>query len=661
MAREGEQLEPPFQKIALSLSGGGARAVGYHLGTLDYLHRINILQHVHILSTVSGGTLVGASYVLSLEEDIDFQDLFYDFFEFFPKANMFEGILAIINRKKLPTKKSRRNFVTAFAELYHEDFFGHYFARPYFGSIDTREAGPRRHLEDIIFNATEFKTGIAFRFQKSRHACKIGNGNIWIDDTQANEMRIADVVSASSCIPGGFEPFRFPQEFHWPDAYRLGEKQGTPFGSVQLQTTVASADSDAIALMDGGVYDNQGITSVLLAISRRVTDTDANFEDAEHHDPQSWANWAHDLLLQFSIVDLFIVSDTPLLKETLYSADDQPRKVPGRLARWLSRRTLGDVSRFAWIIAIVLLASAAASVFRLFETGQLAEMRDHLTEGVSGYLPFLYKGFATIIPLLVAGLLGGILLSIRTKLNQAAKSMEDKLPKFKHPPWYYLKHLRVSVIWGMLSQRVSSMLALSADIYMHRIRQLGYGILFSHKELIPTVMTNEIYSISPSKGVHSALPPQCEPVSANVRAVVDISSGMATKASFDELTPKSLERDLSFPVGDIDLSSLARRGDGEPRSDLDILTACGQITTCYNLIRYIQLKLGNVDRTGASSTAGLESLLASACADWNSLQAAPFKYVDERLERGRSELHAKQIAQNSARIAGVAPLQVANR
>ncbi|MBT8100647.1 MAG: hypothetical protein KJO82_12900, partial [Gammaproteobacteria bacterium] len=595
-----------------------------------------------------GGTLVGASYVLALEEDIDFQDLFCDFFEFFPKANMFEGILEIINRKDTPTKTSRRNFSTAFAEMYHEQFFNRYFPRPYFGAVDTREESSQHHLEDVIFNATEFKTGIAFRFQKSRYDCKIGNGNIWIGEAEANEMRIADVVSASSCIPGGFEPFRFPQEFHWPKTHRYGDDAGAEFGGVKLEAAPGRADSESVALMDGGVYDNQGITSVLLAISRRIANTDTDFEDAEHHDPQSWANWAHDLLAQFSIVDLFVVSDTPLLKETLYTDDEPPAKTAGRFGRWLRRRTLGDVNRYAWIVATTLVISVVAAILRLRETGQLAELRRHLTQGVSGYLPLLYEGLATMIPLLVAGILGAVLLVMRAKINQAAKSMETKLPKFKHPPWYYIKHLRIADIWGMIWQRVGSMAALSADIYMHRIRQLGYGLLFSHKELIPTVMTNEIYAIASAKDASKTLPPQCDPVSADVRAIVELCAGMATKASFDKLSPKTLRQGLKSAIGDANLHSLTQRSGGEPRSDLDILTACGQITTCYNLIRYTQDKLAKADEpANVSSTAALNTLLGVACDDWNQLQSAPFRFVDERLDKGRSALHARQIEENA--------------
>ena len=65
----------PFGEIALSFSGGGVRAVGFHLGSLSYLDHVGLREDVRILSTVSGGTFVGLSYATSLKlhgEDFDF-------------------------------------------------------------------------------------------------------------------------------------------------------------------------------------------------------------------------------------------------------------------------------------------------------------------------------------------------------------------------------------------------------------------------------------------------------------------------------------------------------------------------------------------------------------------------------------------------------------
>ena len=59
--------EQPLGSISLSLSGGGGRAAGFHLGTLAYLDRVKLLKDVSILSSVSGGSHVAAKYALTLK------------------------------------------------------------------------------------------------------------------------------------------------------------------------------------------------------------------------------------------------------------------------------------------------------------------------------------------------------------------------------------------------------------------------------------------------------------------------------------------------------------------------------------------------------------------------------------------------------------------
>jgi NTE family protein len=48
--------------IGLALSGGGSRAIAFHLGCLRALHDLGILEQVKVLSTVSGGSVIGALY-----------------------------------------------------------------------------------------------------------------------------------------------------------------------------------------------------------------------------------------------------------------------------------------------------------------------------------------------------------------------------------------------------------------------------------------------------------------------------------------------------------------------------------------------------------------------------------------------------------------------
>lgn len=51
-------------RIGIALSGGGSRAIAFHLGCLRTLHRLGVLDRAKVLSTVSGGSVIGALYAL---------------------------------------------------------------------------------------------------------------------------------------------------------------------------------------------------------------------------------------------------------------------------------------------------------------------------------------------------------------------------------------------------------------------------------------------------------------------------------------------------------------------------------------------------------------------------------------------------------------------
>lgn len=58
-------------KLGLSLAGGGFRATIFHVGVLWRLAELDLLRHVEVLSTVSGGSITGAHYALLLKKAID--------------------------------------------------------------------------------------------------------------------------------------------------------------------------------------------------------------------------------------------------------------------------------------------------------------------------------------------------------------------------------------------------------------------------------------------------------------------------------------------------------------------------------------------------------------------------------------------------------------
>jgi predicted acylesterase/phospholipase RssA len=56
------------QRIGLALSGGGFRASIFHLGVIRRLEELNIMKEVDVISTVSGGSIIGAYYVCEMEQ-----------------------------------------------------------------------------------------------------------------------------------------------------------------------------------------------------------------------------------------------------------------------------------------------------------------------------------------------------------------------------------------------------------------------------------------------------------------------------------------------------------------------------------------------------------------------------------------------------------------
>ncbi len=60
--------------IGLALSGGGSRAVAFHLGCLRALQEVGILGEVKVISTVSGGSVIGALYAAHQGSFPEFED-----------------------------------------------------------------------------------------------------------------------------------------------------------------------------------------------------------------------------------------------------------------------------------------------------------------------------------------------------------------------------------------------------------------------------------------------------------------------------------------------------------------------------------------------------------------------------------------------------------
>ncbi len=246
---EDPALRHPFSKIGICLSGGGYRATSFSLGVLSYLNEATfngqpLLQHVKAISTVSGGTIAGMAYALSTTQGKSFDEIFNELLIWMRDTDLITESLELMKSPDswcYPDKN--RNLINAFAELYDKHLTDGATFSAFQNLKDT-------HLEMICFNATEFTSGTAYRFQKAVKGNPVfGNRNgLQLNKQIYNHIRLADIIAASSCFPGGFEPIEMPRDFFRKD-------------SEPMQAFMAT--KKPYTLMDGGIVDNQGLSSLL--------------------------------------------------------------------------------------------------------------------------------------------------------------------------------------------------------------------------------------------------------------------------------------------------------------------------------------------------------------------------------------------------------------
>ena len=530
--------------IAVSMSGGGGRAAAFHLGTLSTLHRLGLLKHVSIMSSVSGGTFTAAKYALTLKKapedegpQATFERFFDDFYDFLLHADLVPKATKRLTGPPPATPSPRRTIVKALADVYDQTFME--------GALFEEILGGREiHLKNIIFNSTECKDGRAFRFQKTDKLDRIGNPKVWIDSQHARWMRLADVVAASSDIPVGLEPLLFPQDFVWP-----AEQPG-----LWLDVQGHLKDSfgiDTLPLMDGGVIDNQGIEGVMLAARTRS-------------DKEKMEDWVEGFIPSEEEIGLYIISDVPERETDIYRPNLKASMKTLGPGSWL---TVGRVNILSWVFILIAAGTIAQHVFYAITNWPLY--------GDSNWSPlnFLYL-FVLLVP--ASGLIGliGILLWFNSVLKKILRAASPEAPHL----WKHLRLLTMDDLIYMFQSRLTSTWSLTSTIFLNRIRKLMYYAIHSAKT-------------SGGSGKNEVPPSGLSP---SGPASEDISSRLVICA-IDDLAPEKLnELNLTGwlePSGQ--MIELAARATKTPttlwltKEQLDVLVACGQITMYCTLLDHL--------------------------------------------------------------------------
>jgi NTE family protein len=223
--------------IGLCLSGGGYRAMLFHLGALWRLNELGWLQKLNRISSVSGGSITNgvlgfAWNDLRFDDNgvaLDFHDAVVDPIRRF--ANETIDWKAALGAVFTATPAG-----TWVAEAYDKHLFHEKTLQ------DLPDESPGR-TPRFVFNATNVQTGTLFRFSKPF---------IW--DWRVGEVRHPDIkLSCAVAASSAFPPFLSPLTLSLRDSdYVKGSGKGP---STPPYTTNP-------VLTDGGVYDNLGLETV---------------------------------------------------------------------------------------------------------------------------------------------------------------------------------------------------------------------------------------------------------------------------------------------------------------------------------------------------------------------------------------------------------------
>ncbi|MFW2477398.1 MAG: patatin-like phospholipase family protein [Sediminibacterium sp.] len=433
--------------IGLCFSGGGYRAVGFSLGTLSYLNKVmlddkSLLRHVVALSTVSGGTITGTKYALSVQNDVPFHDFYHELMDFMKEVDLVGLSIERLTVKDKHWPSGRvRSLICAIADVYDSKLFN----QASFGRL--LNDAPKCHLKHISFNATEFANALQFRFQWSEKVIQedpnaperglIGNYYIAIPEKVAANIRMADILAASSCFPGGFEPINFPNDFILTgedlEQLKLSDKtMGLPVG-----------------LMDGGIVDNQGIEPILLAESR-MKQNERNKPVEDRRD---------------TVLDLIVVSDVASPFMVAFTASEQKPSKGWR--RWTPHSI--------FIVSLLVLLGSAYMLFRSIMKEQVIWSSIYTAVLISSLFMFAIADFVTSLP--------------------------DKLyvpPQFVKPIGKLLR-LKLLVYENLIINRVHSLLKMSGEVFLKHVRRLNYSKIFATDQWKNRRIMTALYELKDDK------------------------------------------------------------------------------------------------------------------------------------------------------------------
>ncbi len=296
-------------RLGLGLSGGGLRASFYHIGVLAQMAEQALLRHVEVISTVSGGSIIGALYYLHVKKileskpdaeisDQDYVELVKQIEIDFLKATEKNIRMATFSSFSANWKMVNFNYSRSdrIGELYNDWLYQNLLQgsgnpiqmqllkiNPPDGPSDF---SPNQHNTNrsakvpiLVLNTTSLNTGRVWQFtaksmgeppidgessegekplkdptahQIDKKTIRLRRATAYADITFCQqEFPLGHAVAASACVPALFDPMAISSLYYDPPKQQHDTKKQLKRHEIRPE------------LVDGGVYDNQGVDSLI--------------------------------------------------------------------------------------------------------------------------------------------------------------------------------------------------------------------------------------------------------------------------------------------------------------------------------------------------------------------------------------------------------------
>jgi NTE family protein len=267
-----KQPAHPEDGIGLALSGGGYRAMIFHVGALIRLNEVALLRKIKRISSVSGGSIT-AGVLGTSWKDLKFTDDVAVNFDVVVErvrkmADTTVDAGAIIGGILLPGSISNR-----VGKAYDKTLFNG--AKLDDLPDDSQPGNPR-----FVINATNIQTAALWRFSRNYM------GDYRVGLVEGPNVSLAAAVAASSAFP----PVLSPSELDIEQPV-----VNTPGADLHREPYTKTA-----ILSDGGVYDNLGLETIAKRYTTLLV-SDAGQKIAPEPNPHR--DWARHSLRVLDTVD----------------------------------------------------------------------------------------------------------------------------------------------------------------------------------------------------------------------------------------------------------------------------------------------------------------------------------------------------------------------